>query len=402
METRAPFWSKLAVAAILPVMIAMGCEPQQQAQAGDQHLLRGGQEEFGHYNLVEDWPRPLSESLDGDFDGYTWGSQAAIYAESPNRIWVAQRGLRELPPGNEPWTPGGLADPPLSGTGMDRTEYIIFALDGAGNVVEYWDQHDELFEAPGVNSRGPHKIKMSPYDQDKHIWVIDDQLHVIYKFTYDGEHVMTLGEVGVPGRGPNNFARPTDIAWLPDGTFFISDGYDGTRVAKFDPEGNFLMDWGEAPADPNNPGPNEWNTVHSIAISADRRIYVVDRAHRRMQVFDEDGNFLDMWSTGRYSLPYAHEITIDPVTGEEVIWVADGGTNRILKYDLEGHFLYGWGLEGSDPGKFDGPHSLSTDQEGNLFFAEVFNGRLQKFSPLSDADPSKLVGELLREYTPTQ
>ena len=49
---------------------------------------------------------------------------------------------------------------------------------------------------------------------------------------------MTLGEQGVPGRGPNNFSRPTDIAFLPDGTFFISDGYDGKRVAKFDPDGN--------------------------------------------------------------------------------------------------------------------------------------------------------------------
>ena len=43
----------------------------------------------------------------------------------------------------------------------------------------------------------------------------------------------------MPGRGPNNFARPTDIAWLPDGTYFITDGYDGKRVAKFDPTGKF-------------------------------------------------------------------------------------------------------------------------------------------------------------------
>ena len=93
--------------------------------------------------------------------------------------------------------------------------------------------------------RGPHKIKMNPYDPEKHVWIIDDQLHVIYKFTYDGKLVMTLGTKGQRGRdGGKLFDRPTDIDWLPDGTFFISDGYGGTRVAKFDKDGKFLMDWG--------------------------------------------------------------------------------------------------------------------------------------------------------------
>ena len=92
--------------------------------------------------------------------------------------------------------------------------------------------------------RGPHQIKISPYDKEKHVWIIDDQLHVIYRFTYDGKLVHTLGELGMRGRGPNTFDRPTDIAWLPDGTYFISDGYGGTRVAKFDPNDKFIMDWG--------------------------------------------------------------------------------------------------------------------------------------------------------------
>ena len=48
-------------------------------------------------------------------------------------------------------------------------------------------------------------------------------------------------------RASPNVSRPTNIAFLPDGTFFISDGYDGTRVAKFDPEGNRLLDWESSP-----------------------------------------------------------------------------------------------------------------------------------------------------------
>jgi hypothetical protein len=58
--------------------------------------------------------------------------------------------------------------------------------------------------------------------------------------------------------------------------------------------------------------------------------------------FDENGKFLDMWTTGVRSLPYAHLITTD-----QFLWIADGGTNRIVKYDLNGHYLYGWGTGGA-------------------------------------------------------
>jgi 6-phosphogluconolactonase (cycloisomerase 2 family) len=275
-------------------------------------------------------------------------------------------------------------------------------VDRDGNEVEYWRQHDQLFEAPC--GRGPHKIKISPYDPEKHVWVIDDQLHLIHKFTNDGELVMTLGTKGERGRDAGKlFDRPTDIAWLPDGTFFISDGYGGTRVAKFDPDGNFLLDWGQPPADPANPGPNEWNTVHSVAVTADRRVVVVDRGHGRIQIFDENGEFLNMFYTGPRTLgddydapglssrPYAHLVTAD-----QALWVADGGTNRILKYDLDGHYQYGWGTPGRWPGQFAGPHGMTVDQEGNLYVAEVFGGRVTKFQPKAGADPAKLIGQEVR------
>jgi hypothetical protein len=271
-----------------------------------------------------------------------------------------------------------------------RYHHVLFVVDGEGKQVQYWPQHDKLFQERC--GRGPHKIKMNPYDPDKHVWVIDDQLHTIYKFTYDGNLVMTLGTKGQRGRDAGKlFDRPTDIDWLPDGTFFISDGYGGTRVAKFDKDGKFLMDWGEKPKDPANPGPNEWNTVHSIAISKDGRLFVVDRGHHRFQVFDTNGKFLEMWTTGVNSLPYYHFIDTN-----QNIWVGDGGTNRILKYDLNGKYLYGWGGRGAQPGQFNGPHQLTTDQNGNLYVAEVFNGRIVKFKPKPNADPAKVVGQEAR------
>jgi DNA-binding beta-propeller fold protein YncE len=406
----------IAMAAVIAgLALQLGCSAPPATQAATSPAAttpapareKGGQEEFGPYELVEDWPQPLPDGPDGvKHDGWTWGSVGAVYAETPDRIWIAQRGELPLPPGASPWTPYAMLNPSRGNAtgntdGLNATcqavakrgwerrwHHSVFVVDRAGKIVQDWPHLDKMFPETACG-RGPHKIKMSPYDPEKHVWIFDDQQHVIWKFTYDGKLVMTLGTVGQRGRdGGKLFDRPTDIAWLPDGTFFISDGYGGTRVAKFDKDGTFLMDWGTAPKDPKNPGPNEFNTVHSIQISDDGRLFVVDRGHRRMQVFDQSGKFLDMWSTGLRSSPYAHLITTD-----QHLWISDGGTNRILKYDLDGHFLYGWGAPGGLPGQFDGPHSITTDQEGNLYLAEVFNGRVQKFRPKPGADPAKVVGQ---------
>ena len=401
---RARSW-RLTLMCLIAVVAATALAPSASMQQKE----RGGQEEFGPYEFVDDWPKPLPDGPDGvKHDGWTWGSNGAVFAESPDRIWIAMRGELPLPEGTKPWTTWAELNPPRgNSTGNPdgvsatcqptekrgwerRMHHVIYVVDRNGNQVQHWAQHDALFDGPCA--RGPHKIKMSPYDPEKHVWVIDDQLHLIHKFTYDGKLVMTLGTRGQRGRDAGKlFDRPTDIAWLPDGTFFISDGYGGKRVAKFDKDGKFLMDWGAEPKDPKNPGPNEWNTVHSIAISKDRKIYVADRGHHRMQVFDENGKFLDMFTLGMRSSPYYHIITDDGY-----LWVSDGGTQRFLKYDLQGNYLYGWGGPGKGKGQFAGPHQFTVDQEGNLYVAEVFNGRIVKFKPKAGADKSKMVGQEVR------
>ena len=74
----------------------------------------------------------------------------------------------------------------------------------------------------------------------------------------------------------------------------------------------------------------------------------------------------------------------------------DAGTNRVLKFDLNGNFLYSWGAPGPQPGRLNCPHGLSTDQNRNLYIADCFGGRVQKFSPQPNADPAKLVGQIFR------
>ncbi len=68
------------------------------------------------------------------------------------------------------------------------------------------------------------------------------------------------------GADGTHFNRPTYLSWLPDSTLFVADGYNGTRVAKFDKDGKFLMDWGQKGVPNNEKRPGYFNNVHGIAV----------------------------------------------------------------------------------------------------------------------------------------
>jgi peptidylamidoglycolate lyase len=271
--------------------------------------------------------------------------------------------------------------------GIDaRWEHCLIVVDADGNITEEWTQWDHLF-------RRPHSVSINPYDPDKHVWVVDDRQHAVYKFSNDGQTlVQTLGVPGEPGTDAGHFNRPTFLAWLPDSTLFVTDGYANTRVVKFDSDGNFLLTWGEAGTPPNDTRPGYFNAVHGIVIDPDtRRVYVTDRTNRRIQVFDENGQFLHQFGTGNPSTPQYLYLGAD-----RNLWIADNATSKIVKYDMEGHYLYSWGSQGQWPGAMWNVHGMSVDQEGNLYIAEVNNGRAQKYVPRAGANPELIVGLPLR------
>jgi DNA-binding beta-propeller fold protein YncE len=298
---------------------------------------------------------------------------------------------RGLPPRNasiDPLGSPGEPNVPFQGIeGQDyRWEHLILVMDSQGNLVESWTQWDKLIKRP-------HKVLISPYDPEKRVWVVDDGNHAIYVFSNDGKKLLqTIGTRGEKGEDATHFGRQTDIAWLPDGTFFVSDGYENTRVVKFDRNGKFLTAWGQKGEAGKEMRPGYFNTVHGIAVDAQRRVYVVDRSNRRIQVFDENGKFLKQWYLGPIAATYHIYISAD-----QYLWMSDGhGNYKFYKYDLNGRLLYTFGGWGPAPGQFWGAHQFSVDQEGNLYVAEVFNGRAQKLRPRKGADPSKLVGQPVR------
>ena len=339
----------------------------------------------GPYNVDPNWPQnPCGE-------GYQIGSSAGIFAETPNRVFVFARGC--LPVLEDAGGVGGPTDivPDRNASGYDlsrddaerhpKWSHVLYILNREGALIDNWDQHNDMFVRP-------HRVKINPYDPERHVWVVDDSAQQVTKFTHDGsEVVMQLGQFREPGNDETHFGRPTDIAWLPDGTFFISDGYTNTRVVKFDKDGNYITSWGE----PSERGveerrPNYFRTVHGIAIDDNRRLYVIDRTNNRIQIFDENGKFLEQWTD--IKRPYYIYMS-----AEQHLWIADATTQKFLKFDLNGNLLFQWGSFGAFPGGNWGVHQFAADSDGNFYTADVHIGRIQKYVPKPGANRDELVGE---------
>jgi len=383
---------------------------------------KGGWDLFGPYEPVANWPKPLS-TLPGE-QGWTWGAVEGIFAETPDRVYIVQRGeLPDIkrpaqialpqvgpslafPVGQVPFrnaSQGVVSSPPGAGgpganpddpaqawkgrMGIDaKWENNFVVVNAAGDIVERWTQWDKMF-------RRPHAVYVNPYDPEKHVWVVDDHGEDVLEFTHDGKQlVKTIGTPSKAGDDAMHFNRPTFLAWLPDGTMFVSDGYNGHRVKKFDKNGKFLLSWGEkgegTGAKPDT-RPGYFNVVHGLAVDPQtRRVYVSDRGNRRMQVFDENGKFLDQWSFAQPS-----SVNFLYLGEDHNVWAFDDTTSHIIKYDPQGHPLYAWGALGDYPGALFNMHGASVDQQGNVYVAEVAGGRAQKFRPRAGAKAETLIAK---------
>lgn len=399
----------LAVVSFKAMNAAQGAQARDKLAYGTAALPgeRVGQDVDGPYTVDPNWPKPIS-ALPGH-EKWTWGAVESVFAESPNRVFVLERGeipnikrpeevpypsvgpSLSFPVAQVPWRNASVGPVTAAGNpvwqgklGVDaRWEHCIVVVDAQGNLIEDWTKWDSML-------RRPHSITINPYDPEKHVWVVDDQGHAVYEFTNDGKQlVKTLGTPYQSGTDEKHFNRPTFINWLPDGTMYVTDGYGNTRVVKFDKDGKYLTAWGEPSNPPDDLRPGTFHDVHGVVFDVPRhRVFVTDRSDHRVQIFDENGKFLDQWTTGKPSTPqYLYK------AADNYIWIADGLTAKIIKFDMDGHLFYEWGSQGDWPGALWNVHGMSVDQEGNLYLAEVNNGRAEKFRPRPGANPALLVGK---------
>jgi DNA-binding beta-propeller fold protein YncE len=261
-----------------------------------------------------------------------------------------------------------------------------------------------------------HSVKV---DRQDNIWVADKGSDMVVEFNPEGRVIMVFGrkqEASDEGTAPLRHVKPplppvdgafrqvTDMAWDAAGNTYISDGYINSRIAKIDKAGNWIKSWGEP-----GTGPGQFSTPHSIATDNAGNVYVADRGHGRIQVFDGDGKYL---REIHIDVPYDHKIrpwmgnmpSDVPATAEapaplnktmlngspwaicitpgptQVLYAADGYPGRIYKLTLDGKVLGVIGSTGHGPGQFGWIHELACPSENILYAAELLNWRVQRLT----------------------
>ena len=280
------------------------------------------------------------------------GQVSGVGASANGDVFVFHRG-------NRPW----LANPASAGAIRDPT---VWRVEGAtGRVVARWGANTFLL---------PHGLFV---DHRGHVWLTDVGRHQVFEYTAEGALLRTWGEDKIGGADAAHFNKPTDVAVLADGSFYVTDGYVNSRVVKFSADGKYQFEWGT-----KGTGPGEFRVPHGIAVDATGKVYIADRENDRIQVFTADGRFLAQWKDPAFGRPYGIRIGRDGL-----LYVADGGEqpkqppnrSKFAVLTLAGKVVASFGRWGNYDGQFLLAHDLAVAADGSIYVGDVTGQRVQKF-----------------------
>jgi len=196
------------------------------------------------------------------------------------------------------------------------------------------------------------------------------------------------------------------VAVNSKGHIFVYTRSARTRLFEFDAKGDFVREIGK----------DLYGFVfaHVVRIDKDDNIWCVDEGANLVIEFDPQGRVIMLF--GRKPEPFeggapppgvpppppppafatfAHRLFNRPT---DVAWdsagnsfIADGyGNSRVVRFDKDGNWVKEWGQRGTAPGEFHTPHSIATDDKGNVYVGDRENNRIQVF----DGE-----GNFLKEWT---
>jgi len=266
---------------------------------------------------------------------------------------------------------------------VERGEVPVQVYSTAGKLVRSWGRG--RFGAP-------HSIR---FDSRGNVWISDFKRHVVQKFTPDGELLLTLGVPDKAGEDETHFNMPTDMAITPAGDVFVSDGYGNRRVVRFDPQGKFVKAWGQYGG-----GPGDFCLPHQIVVDSRGVLYVADRNSGRIQLFDQEGKFLDQWTNliMPWGLWISRQDELWVCGSSPQWWQKDGGypppkDQMFMRFSTDGKLRQLWtvpnGVDGQEqPGECNWLHGVALDSQGNLYASDINGKRLQKFVRIATAEQS--------------
>lgn len=251
---------------------------------------------------------------------------------------------------------------------LNRGYRPVMEFNADGTFLRSWGEGSAMFH-------GAHTVR---FDRQGDLWYVNAGDNNIYRFDSERRTLGVLGTNPEPwtwlthvyeqgARRRTALYQPTDIAWTKDGSSYVADGYGNSRVAKFDPDGNFVMAWGE-----RGSRPGQFNTPHGIAIDDNDLVYVADRANSRVQVFDSEGNQKAVWDLP--TAPWTLCFTNGP---QQVMFV--GSVGRVYKMGLTGEILGVFGSPGRMPGTIDSVHQIACPDENTLYMAHTYASRFDKW-----------------------
>jgi len=267
-------------------------------------------------------------------------------------------------------------------------------------IIDIWTKRDYTKYAEATEKTTLTPTTWDPADQMR-LYIRKDVAAQIWNYgitpeTSDAiiidpyeENTITLAAeqmFGFEGVGAGQFNAPRGIDFAPDGSFYVADSRNH-RIQHFDADGSFINIWGQfGDATFNDLPGGILNEPWGVAVGPDGSVYVTDTWSHRVQKFDADGTPLMHW--GHYGQAEDPNAFWGPrgidVDANGQVYVSDTGNKRIVVFEANGEYITEFGTKGMGAGEFDEAVGVAVDADGIVYVTDTWNQRVQTFMPSED------------------